>query len=146
MDCTSVPLVLQKSYGGIPNRHKWKLFKRFLEKVNLGQEKIFTGAHQVIGFRRYCETLEALHTHDGRELKAVAESIVEAAKGRNLEQCVLAVRRIKNVGSFFAWQSKRCFCGAMRLYVFVCQEGILAFFFCVCIHACSFNIFCPIYP
>ena len=49
-----------QEFEGIPTPNQWNEFQEYLEDAHMKSKTIFTGAHNVYGFGRYCETMSWL--------------------------------------------------------------------------------------
>ena len=83
---------------------EWQSFRSAMKQAADKGVVLFTGAHQVVGLRRYIETMTELCKKDAKMLGKVSREVLECCEKRDLEGCFLAVQGIKNVGPFLAWQ------------------------------------------
>ena len=91
--------------GGIPRIKDWRVFIAKLEKLQKkGNYKIFTSAHQVIGFRRFFSTMDCLLGKGFAGLFKLERNLQVPIKNKDLEGVTKILRSIENIGPFFAWQ------------------------------------------
>uniref|UniRef100_A0A6S8VZA2 5-hmdU DNA kinase helical domain-containing protein n=1 Tax=Ditylum brightwellii TaxID=49249 RepID=A0A6S8VZA2_9STRA len=94
----------KKKFGGIPTRKEWPTFYTMLSKMKKENTTIFTGAHQVMGYQRFIETMNLLLVKNQSMLQSLSKEICVNATQRNVKGCFEAIQKINNVGKFFAWQ------------------------------------------
>ena len=91
--------------GGIPSISSWKEFREGLRARYADGEKLFTAAYQVMGFRRYVETMEFLHDSGCEELHRLSKKVRSAGEEGLLEKlCTKVIKLLPNFGNFYAWQ------------------------------------------
>jgi hypothetical protein len=141
--------------GGIPSISVWKDFRLGLVAKYEKGEKLFTAAYQVMGFRRYVETMEYLHNSGCEELYRLSKEVRVAGDEGLLEKCTKIIQLLPNVGNFYAWQIT---CDLMESGIIQgCKEATsdwvqlgpgaehgLAYIFTDCSHSCSDNHLCRV--
>lgn len=99
-----------QAFGTIPKVSEWKEFCTAIRSRKSQGRIVFTMAHIVVGFERYMATLKLLGENDARLLQQVGKEILQCCLDGEkdgicaLERCFKAVKTIRNVGNFFAWQ------------------------------------------
>lgn len=94
----------------IPFNHESTKFLKELEKLYNGEEvqsqsyKIFSGAHQVMGYERYVNTISGLLADDSRQLMDLVRQLQAAGEEGDLKECTEIIQSVQNVGPFYAWQ------------------------------------------
>jgi hypothetical protein len=98
--------------GGIPSTTQWPEFQANLKKLyNFKKETLFTAAHQVMGFEKYCESMTCLLRYSQRWESSVLDLVTDnIIKQRNepqgSEKIIHELLRLPYVGPFYAWQSE----------------------------------------
>jgi hypothetical protein len=82
---------------GIPPQQAFPEFAKYLTRCMDKKVPVFTSAHQNSGLRRYLDTLHGLRTKLGEYCTALRQC-------ESLEACYNEVKKLPNVGAFFAWQ------------------------------------------
>lgn len=91
--------------NGIPRIKDWKSFVKKLENLQKKQNfKIFTCAHQVMGFRRFVSTINSLLRNDCAVLLKLENNLQIPIRNKDLEGVTRSLQKIENIGPFFAWQ------------------------------------------
>jgi len=81
----------------IPSEAEISYFRRFLQRKMANYDTVFTAAHQCMGLKRYLDTIRFLI----RNMDDLTRLILQATSMREIHAIL---RRIHNVGGFFAWQ------------------------------------------
>jgi hypothetical protein len=82
---------------GIPSQSEFADFSLYLTQCMKKKVAVFTSAHQNSGLKRYIETLQGLSTD-------LDKYCARLRKSKNMESCFYEVKKLPNVGNFFAWQ------------------------------------------
>lgn len=90
-----------QEFGDIPTINQWGQFRQQLEDAHTNNKTIFTGAYNVCGFRRYCETMSWLQENSCTTLYQLTAKLKNVQK---LKSCVQILCGIPNVGKFLSWQ------------------------------------------
>jgi len=93
-----------EALGGIPHHSTWDTFKQRLEDLHDRKKIIFTPAYQVMGIRRYIETMDNLLDADSIVLRKLTRKICDAGNCGDIEKCTNAIKYLPNIGSFYSWQ------------------------------------------
>jgi len=91
-----------KSLNGIPSMNEHESYLEVLNTMAEEGVSVFTEAHEVIGFIRYCELVEAISENDGLVLGDFVTAVT--AGGRSLADLTSLLEKLPNVDGFVSWQ------------------------------------------